>query len=796
MGKKKKLLKTLISLVIVLALLPCTAFAANAVEETRCTLNEGCTLDTGHEGECTTVSGAESSETPIKKTITSATEQVQVLINALPDTITAENAESTMVQITAIDEARLKLTGEERKQLVLDKYTAAVSALDTLGDKSGSIPGMNTAKANNASILSSPADDDANVWVVIPYLTDPGKYSGTGTENDPYYASLAYRSSKTDKITIETMNPAAKINGGSNKYTVPLAYGFNDIRFTVTSADASCTAFYYVKWQRTKPSRPVQQILGGTLSSIPAADGASDGKIIGLLEEEYYDYRPSGGAKWTTVNGVTEITGLASGTYQVKYGESESQQASSEYQATTVNVGSTSQQMPVINKTSGFVFADLPSQAAAGQRVYLKLALNDDTWVKGDRGLTIMLYTRGNMTASSACTIYFDGYTSENGQKYYNAHFDMTSTYNANSSVEIEAVTLTTKNYYRMFPSDLKYMIMSVKQESGDSTSISNELLYSEGSSVTVELKVNQTMGTRVLKSFKIKSKGGTVAAESTNGAPVSVSMTEDLYVSDIVTDTIYADFTAMEEQLERIKGIDLFAYTDITRVTLQERLALVKPMLELTQKDQKLVDDFVPTLQNAIDGLVPKAGDFTETNRLMGEIPQDLSAYTDKTTTALEQAKAGAQKAIDEAWNRLRQDEIDKLAEALEKAIAGLEYKEADYTLVDSAIEKANKLNKVDYKDFSGVEKAIAAVDRTKNITEQKEVDAMAKAIEDAIAKLEKKSSSPAKKLPKTNSSNTTKNPPKTGDNSNLALYVILLILAGSGLGGTVIGKMKKRMK
>ena len=71
-----------------------------------------------------------------------------------------------------------------------------------------------------------------------------------------------------------------------------------------------------------------------------------------------------------------------------------------------------------------------------------------------------------------------------------------------------------------------------------------------------------------------------------------------------------------------------------------------------------------------------------------------------------------------------------------------------------------------------------------------------MAKAIEDAIAKLEKKSSSPAKKLPKTNSSNTTKNPPKTGDNSNLALYVILLILAGSGLGGTVIGKMKKRMK
>ena len=55
-------------------------------------------------------------------------------------------------------------------------------------------------------------------------------------------------------------------------------------------------------------------------------------------------------------------------------------------------------------------------------------------------------------------------------------------------------------------------------------------------------------------------------------------------------------------------------------------------------------------------------------------------------------------------------------------------------------AIEKANKLNKNDYKDFSLVEKAINAVVRDKNITEQEEVDLMAEAIEDAISKLEKK--------------------------------------------------------
>ena len=66
--------------------------------------------------------------------------------------------------------------------------------------------------------------------------------------------------------------------------------------------------------------------------------------------------------------------------------------------------------------------------------------------------------------------------------------------------------------------------------------------------------------------------------------------------------------------------------------------------------------------------------------------------------------------------------------------------YLPADYTKVDEAIAKVNALNKDDYKDFSGVEAAVNAVVRDKNITEQSEVDAMAKAIEDAIAALQYK--------------------------------------------------------
>lgn len=79
-------------------------------------------------------------------------------------------------------------------------------------------------------------------------------------------------------------------------------------------------------------------------------------------------------------------------------------------------------------------------------------------------------------------------------------------------------------------------------------------------------------------------------------------------------------------------------------------------------------------------------------------------------------------------------QEVVNGYAKAINEAIDQLEYKAADYTEVDKAIEKANKLNKDNYEDFSKVEDAIKTVVRSKNITQQDEVDAMAKAINDAI--------------------------------------------------------------
>ena len=79
-------------------------------------------------------------------------------------------------------------------------------------------------------------------------------------------------------------------------------------------------------------------------------------------------------------------------------------------------------------------------------------------------------------------------------------------------------------------------------------------------------------------------------------------------------------------------------------------------------------------------------------------------------------------------------QEVVNGYAKAINEAIDQLEYKAADYTKVTEAIEKANNLNKDNYKDFTEVEKAINAVVTGKNITQQDEVDAMAKAINDAI--------------------------------------------------------------
>lgn len=66
-----------------------------------------------------------------------------------------------------------------------------------------------------------------------------------------------------------------------------------------------------------------------------------------------------------------------------------------------------------------------------------------------------------------------------------------------------------------------------------------------------------------------------------------------------------------------------------------------------------------------------------------------------------------------------------------------------ADYAKVDEAIQAAMEIDGSLYSNYSDVEAAIKAVDRTKSKAEQAEVDAMAKAITDAIGRLVRKPTS-----------------------------------------------------
>lgn len=167
-------------------------------------------------------------------------------------------------------------------------------------------------------------------------------------------------------------------------------------------------------------------------------------------------------------------------------------------------------------------------------------------------------------------------------------------------------------------------------------------------------------------------------------------------------------------------------------------------------------------TSKEFTDGTVANAlGDVFVQGKLYPVFATDPADYTD-VDTAIAKANAlhkdnykdcsaveAAVNAVVRDKNITEQAEVDAMAEAIEDAIADLQYKDADYTKVDEAIAKANALNKDNYKDFSAVKTALEAVVRGKNITEQSEVNAMAKAIEDAIAELVKKPSSSSSSRP-----------------------------------------------
>ena len=237
------------------------------------------------------------------------------------------------------------------------------------------------------------------------------------------------------------------------------------------------------------------------------------------------------------------------------------------------------------------------------------------------------------------------------------------------------------------------------------------------------------------------------------------------------------ADYTKVDEAIAKANALNKDNYKDFSAVD-----AAVKAVVrDKNITEQSEVDAMAKAIEDAIAALQYKDADYTKVDAAIAKA-NALNKDDYKDFSGVE----AAVKAVVRDKNITEQSKVDAMAKAIEDAIAALQYKDADYTKVDAAIAKANALKKDDYKDFSGVETAVKAVVRGKNITEQSEVDKMAKTIEDAIVALEKK---PASTKP-----GTSDKSPQTGDTSNLALWISLLLASGGATLATTVASRKKK--
>ena len=124
---------------------------------------------------------------------------------------------------------------------------------------------------------------------------------------------------------------------------------------------------------------------------------------------------------------------------------------------------------------------------------------------------------------------------------------------------------------------------------------------------------------------------------------------------------------------------------------------------------------------------------DYTAVNEAIAAAEALTEAdYTAESWAVLEAAIAAVQPNLPAT----QQAEVDAMARTINDAIDALVVEKANYAAVDAAIAKAETLTEADYTadSWAAVEAAINAVVRDLPVSDQAKVDAMAKAINDAI--------------------------------------------------------------
>ena len=264
------------------------------------------------------------------------------------------------------------------------------------------------------------------------------------------------------------------------------------------------------------------------------------------------------------------------------------------------------------------------------------------------------------------------------------------------------------------------------------------------------------------------------------------------------------ADYTAVDEAITKANGLNKDLYKDFSGVA--EALANVVYDLDITHQAE--VDTMAKAIEDAINALEYKGADYTALNSaILKATNLDKNLYKD--FSAVEKAL----EAVIPDLDITHQAEVDTMAKAIEDAINTLEYKDADYSAVEKAKAKVPAdLSIYTEESVKALNDALAGVEEGKNITEQEEVDAMAKAIENAINGLVKKDtgkpedpSKPADPAipvepenpttPSEPETPTEPEGPNTSDNYHVAVFAGLMILS-AGVLAFVLLRRKREAK
>ena len=164
------------------------------------------------------------------------------------------------------------------------------------------------------------------------------------------------------------------------------------------------------------------------------------------------------------------------------------------------------------------------------------------------------------------------------------------------------------------------------------------------------------------------------------------------------------------------------------------------QPVLDLKEYSAAEKQAMAKKLADAIEGLAEKA-DKTALDEKISEanaiLKESGELYTEESVQKLNDAISAARALTDDTDQKTAND----AEAAIDAAIKGLVYRDADYSAVNAALASIpSDLSIYTDESVKAVEDAKAAVVSGKNITEQSEVDAMAKAINDAVAALVKK--------------------------------------------------------